>query len=221
MQAAEEKEGLMIIADGPKCKLCRREGMKLMLKGDRCFLDKCALERRSYAPGQHGAFMRRKKIGSGYAEQLREKQKTKRIYNMQEKQFLNTFKKASRKGGVTGENFLQMLELRLDNTVYRMGFAPSRNAAKQLVTHHHFLVNDRKTNIPSYILKEGDIVQVTEKSKKLDIIHASLKSSKRGTGVDWVKVDKVKLTGTVVALPVRDQIPTPINEQLIVELYSK
>ena len=142
-------------------------------------------------------------------------------FNIKSSYPLNFFKKANRKEGVTGENFLQMLECRLDNVVFRMGFAPSRNAARQLVAHNHFLLNDRKTNIPSCVLKEGDIVQVAERSKKLDTIHSSLKSSKRGPGVEWVSVDKVKLTGKVVSLPTRVQIPTPVNEQLIVELYSK
>jgi small subunit ribosomal protein S4 len=211
----------MIVANGPKCKLCRREGMKLMLKGDRCFLEKCAFERRSYAPGQHGTYSKRKKVGSDYAEQLREKQKAKRIYGMQEVQFRNFFHKAARQEGHTGDNFLRMLERRLDNVVYRMGFAPSRNAARQLVRHSHFLINGRKANIPSALVYEGDVVSVAEGSKKLEVVHAALKSSKTGTVADWLEVDKVKLVGKVVTIPGRDQIPTLVNEQLIVELFSK
>ncbi|MFH0919714.1 MAG: 30S ribosomal protein S4 [Fibrobacterota bacterium] len=209
-------------AASPKCKLCRREGVKLMLKGDRCFLDKCAIESRNYAPGQHGANARRKKLGGGsYAEQLREKQKIKRTYGMQEGQFRNLFQKATRLKGMTGENFLRLLELRLDNIAFRMGFAHSRRAARQLVAHGHFLVNGRRVNIPSYTLKAGDRVNVSEQSQKLVAIHASLQSSRRGGGVEWLNVDKVKLAGSVVSIPSRDQIPTPVNEQLVVELYSK
>src|SRR5512137_2582470 len=187
----------MIALKGPKCKLCRREGMKLMLKGDRCFLEKCAFERRAYAPGQHGVMGRRKKVGSDYAEQLREKQKTKRIYGIEERQFRKLFAIARRKTGVTGTTFLQLLECRLDNVVFRMGFAPSRNTARQLVSHGHFLVNNRKVNIPSLELKANDVLTVDEPSKKLEAIHAALKSSKRGEVPDWLRVDKVKLSGQI------------------------
>ena len=211
----------MIVLKGPKCKLCRREGMKLMLKGDRCFLEKCAFERRAYAPGQHGVMARRKKVGSDYAEQLREKQKTKRIYGIEERQFRKLFAVAQRKTGVTGTTFLQLLECRLDNVVFRMGFAPSRNTARQLVSHGHFLVNGRQVNIPSFILKANDTVAVDEPSKQLEIIHLALKSGKRGEVPEWLRVDKVKLSGQVVSVPSREQIATPVNEQLIVELYSK
>lgn len=205
-----------------KCKLCRREGVKLMLKGDRCFLDKCAIETRNYAPGQHGANARRKKLGGGsYAEQLREKQKIKRTYGMQEGPFRNLFVKAARMKGMTGENFLRLLELRLDNIAFRMGFAPSRRAARQLVDHGHFLVNGRRVTVPSYTLCAGDQVTVGEKSNKLNVIHAALQSARRGSGVEWLNVDKVKLAGSVVSIPSRDQIPTPVNEQLVVELFSK
>lgn len=209
-------------ATGSKCKLCRREGMKLMLKGERCFLDKCAIETRNYAPGQHGANARRKKlVGGSYAEQLREKQKIKRIYGLREKQCRNFFAKAVRLKGITGEVFLQLLERRLDNVVYRMGFAPSRVAARQLVKHGHFLVNGEKSNIPSMLLSAGDSITVAEKSSKVDLIHNALKSSRRGNPLDWISVDKVKLSGAVMTLPTRDQIPTPVNESLVVELYSK
>ena len=212
----------MSSAISPKCKLCRREGVKLMLKGDRCFLDKCAFETRSYAPGQHGANARRKRLGGGsYAEQLREKQKIKRTYGMEEGQFRNLFDKALHMKGMTGENFLRLLELRLDNIAFRMGFAPSRRSARQLVGHGHFQVNGRRVNVPSFTLKAGDTVTVSEQSNKLNVIHAALQSSRRGSGVEWLNVDKVKLTGSVIAVPSRDQIPTPVNEQLVVELFSK
>jgi small subunit ribosomal protein S4 len=212
----------MSAASGAKCKLCRREGMKLMLKGERCYLDKCAIETRNYAPGQHGAMARRKKlVGGSYAEQLREKQKIKRIYGLREQQCRNFFQRAVRIKGVTGEVFLQLLERRLDNMVYRMGFAPSRESARQLVRHSHFRVNGKKVNIPSFLVGAGDIISVAEKSAKIDLIHAALKSSHRGSPLDWISVDKVKLTGSLVSLPSRDQVPTPVNEQLVVELYSK
>ncbi|OGJ88101.1 MAG: 30S ribosomal protein S4 [Candidatus Raymondbacteria bacterium RifOxyA12_full_50_37] len=211
----------MIVSNGPQCKLCRREGAKLMLKGNRCYLDKCAMERRDYAPGQHGAVQRRKKSSSGFAEQLREKQKIKRMYGLREQQFRNTFKKAVRMPGVTGENFLRILELRLDNIVFRMGFAPSRNAARQLVKHGHFLVNGKKVDIPSFQLRAGDVVSIKERSRKVEVVHAALSNQGRGVSIDWIQVDKVKLSGTVAAVPTRDQIPTPVNELLVVELYSK
>ncbi len=196
--------------------------MKLMLKGDRCFMDKCAVETRNYAPGQHGANAKRKKmVGGSYPEQLREKQKIKRIYGMREQQFRNFFAKAVKKRGVTGEVFLQLLERRLDNIVYRMGFAPSRVAARQLVRHGHFTVNGIKVDVPSYQVGVGDKVSVSEKSRKVEIVQLALKSSKRGVVLDWLSVDKVGLSGSIVSLPSRDQIPTPVNEQLVVELYSK
>ena len=212
----------MSTLNGAKCKLCRREGMKLMLKGERCYLDKCAIETRNYAPGQHGANARRKKmVGGSYSEQMREKQKIKRIYGMREQQFRNFFAKAIKKRGVTGEVFLQLLERRLDNIVYRMGFAPSRVTARQLVRHGHFSVNGKKVDVPSFQVNVGDAVSVCEKSKKVEIVQSALKSARRGTLPDWLNVDKVNLTGTVISLPLRDQIPTPVNEQLVVELYSK
>jgi len=196
--------------------------MKLMLKGERCYLDKCAIETRNYAPGQHGANARRKKIvGGSYAEQLREKQKIKRIYGMRESQFRIFFKKAARLKGVTGELFLQLLERRLDNIIYRMGFAPSRVTARQLVRHGHFMVNGKKVDVPSFVVKAGDMISVGEKSQKAEIVHQALKSARRGAPLDWINVDKVKLSGTIMTLPSRDQIPTPVNEQLVVELYSK
>ena len=193
-----------------------------MLKGERCYLDKCAIESRNYAPGQHGATSRRKKMtGGSYAEQLREKQKIKRIYGVRETQFHNFFDKAVRIKGVTGEVFLQLLERRLDNIVFRMGFAPSRVTARQLVRHGHFTVNGHRVDVPAYVVDAGDTVAVSEKSKKVDIIQAALKSSRRGGTLDWLNVDKVGLTGSIMTLPTREQIPTPVNEQLVVELYSK
>lgn len=201
------------------CRLCRREGAKLFLKGRRCFTDKCAFEKRGYAPGQHGHFTRRKT--SDYGLQLREKQKVRRTYGVLERQFRGYFEKAAREKGITGENLLQMLERRLDNIVYRLGFAPSRKAARQLVRHGHLLVNDRKVNIPSYLVRVGDIVQVREKSRNLAIIHDSLKDAGRRPELPWLRVDKVKLRGEVLQLPSREDIGMPFEEHLIVALYSK
>lgn len=198
------------------CRLCRREGQKLFLKGERCYSAKCAIEKRNYAPGQHG--QSRKKT-SEYGLQLREKQKAKRFYGMQETQFRNLFEKAERKKGKTGENLLIFLETRLDNVVFRLGFASSRKEARQLVTHGHFLVNGKKVDIPSYTVVEGDVIKVKEKSasspkfKEIKDMSISVPS--------WVTVDVEKLEGKVVALPRREDIDTPIAEHLIVELYSK
>ena len=198
------------------CKLCRREGQKLFLKGERCYSTKCALEKRNYAPGQHG--QSRKKM-SDYGTQLREKQKTKRFYGMQETQFRNLFDKASRKKGITGENLLILLESRLDNVVFRLGFASSRKEARQLVTHNHFTVNGKKVNIPSYEVKAGDVIKVKEKStnspKFKEVKEMSI------TVPSWLTVDVEKLEGKVVSLPTRSEIDTPVAEHLIVELYSK
>ena len=198
------------------CRLCRREGQKLFLKGERCYSPKCAIERRNYAPGQHG--QRRNKM-SDYGTQLREKQKTKRFYGMQETQFRNLFDKASRKKGITGENLLILLESRLDNVVFRLGFASSRKEARQLVTHNHFTVNGKKVNIPSYEVKAGDVIKVKEKStnspKFKEVKEMSI------TVPSWLTVDVEKLEGKVVSLPTRSEIDTPVAEHLIVELYSK
>jgi len=204
---------------GPVCKLCRREGMKLFLKGARCLTEKCAFERRAYSPGQHGQNMRRK--SSEYGIQLREKQKTRRIYGILERQFHSYFVKASQKKGVTGENLLQLLECRLDNLVYRLGFAPSRVAARQLVRHSHFLVNGKRVNIPSFEVRPGSVISVSEKSQNLDIIRGSLKDAGKGQELDWLRLDKVKLEGQLLEVPKRTQIPTLVQEQMIVELYSK
>lgn len=200
------------------CKLCRRESEKLFLKGSRCLSEKCALERRGYPPGQHGQNIRRKV--SEYGLQLREKQKVRRIYGVLERQFHSYFEKAERKKGITGENLLQMLECRLDNVVYRLGFAPSRKAARQLVRHRHLTINGRVIDIPSYNVRVGDIIRVKDKSKSLDIIHMSLKES-RGEEIPWLRLNKAGLEGELLELPKRDEIPTPAQEQLIVELYSK
>ena len=204
---------------GPSCKLCRREGMKLFLKGKRCHMDKCSFDRRSYAPGMHGQNMRRKP--SEYALQLREKQKTKRIYGVLENQFRTYYSKAARRKGVTGELLLQMLECRLDNMIYRLGFAPSRKSARQLVRHRHIAVNGRTVDIPSFQVSPGDTVQVREKSRQLQLVHDALKRTGDAGQSAWLSVDKVNLSGTLVEYPKRDDIPTPVEEQLIVELYSK
>ncbi len=200
------------------CRLCRRENLKLFLKGERCYTEKCAIDRRNYPPGQHG--QSRKKF-SDYGTQLREKQKVKRLYGILENQFRNTFKEADRQKGITGEILLSLLERRLDNTVYRLGFANSRNEARQLVKHSHFLVNQTKVNIPSYLVKPGDIIQLREKSKKVVRILESLEGVARRGVPQWLELDKEQLKGSVKALPTREDITIPIQEKLIVELYSK
>ena len=201
---------------GPSCRLCRREGQKLFLKGERCYSGKCALEKRSYAPGQHG---QGRKKSSDYGLQLREKQKAKRFYGLQETQFRNLFEKAAAKKGITGENLLIMLETRLDNVVFRMGLASSRKEARQLVTHGHFTVNGKKADIPSMQLKAGDVVAVKEKSTS----SPKFKEIKEMTisTPEWVSIDTDKLTGKVLSMPTRAMIDTPVAEHLIVELYSK
>lgn len=201
---------------GPSCRLCRREGQKLYLKGDRCYSDKCALDRRQSAPGQHGA--RRAKL-SGYGTQLREKQKVKRYYGMIEGQFRESYENAVKKPGIAGENMLRALELRFDSVVYRLGFASSRKEARQLVGHNHFTLNGKKANIPSMALKVGDVIEVKEKSKT----SAKFKelAEKAPTTPKWVESDFEKLVGKIVALPTREDIDLPIEEHLIIELYSK
>lgn len=201
------------------CKLCRREGMKLFLKGTKCYSQKCPFEKRGFAPGQHGRTKRFKQ--SEYGMQLREKQKVRRIYGILEKQFRRYFQIADRKKGITGENLLRLLEQRLDNVVYRMGFAPSRKAARQLVRHRHFMINGHVVDIPSCHVSAGDEVQVREKSKKLDIIHSSMRRVKEGKQLPWLSLDKAKLAGTLLEAPNRADIPITVNESLIVELYSK
>ena len=201
---------------GPSCRLCRREGQKLFLKGERCYSGKCAMEKRSYAPGQHG---QGRKKSSDYGLQLREKQKAKRFYGLQETQFRNMFEKAAAKKGITGENLLIMLETRLDNVVFRMGLASSRKEARQLVTHGHFTVNGKKADIPSMQLKAGDVVAVKEKSTSSPKFK-EIKEMTISTPA-WVTIDTQKLEGKVLAMPTREQIDTPVAEHLIVELYSK
>jgi small subunit ribosomal protein S4 len=200
------------------CKLCRREKQKLFLKGQKCYTDKCPVENRNYPPGQHGV-SRRSKI-SEYGVQLREKQKIKRIYGLLETQFRNYFEKANKAKGITGENLVLLLERRLDNVVFRLGFASSRKQARQLIRHRHIMVNDGLVDIPSYILAPGDIIKIKDKSKKLDAIHNSLKRVKDHT-YSWLSVDKASLSGTFIQVPVRGDVPLNANEQLVVELYSK
>jgi len=203
----------------PSCRLCRRERQKLFLKGTKCFTEKCPVERRGFPPGQHGQ-SRRSKI-SEYGVQLREKQKIRRMYGLMETQFRNYFEKALRQTGRTGETLVKMLERRFDNVVYRMGFAPSRKAARQLITHGHFLVNSKSVDIPSYLLKPGDAIQVREKSRKMDMIHSSMKRMKDTAMLPWLNLDKAAMAGTFLNVPERADIPLNADEQLIVELYSK
>ena len=203
---------------GPVCRLCRREGEKLFLKGSRCMTEKCAIERRSYPPGQHG--QARQRI-SDYSTQLREKQKLRRIYGLQERQFRGIFERAERQSGVTGEALLQLLERRLDNVAYRLGFGSSRKEARQLVGHGHVTVNGRKLNVPGALVKAGDVVEVRERSRMLVPIQAAL-DAVDGRGIpDWLELDKATFRGTVRALPTKDKIVLPVNEQLVVELYSR
>ncbi len=204
---------------GSSCRLCRRENLRLFLKGDRCYGDKCSFERRAYPPGQHG--QRRGGKFSDYRVQLREKQKIKRIYGVLEKQFRGTYYRAERQKGITGTNLLLLLESRLDNMVYRMGFATSRNQARQTVRHNHFLVNNKKVNIPSYLVKPGDIVEVKEKSRNFTFIKEAMETVVRRGIPDWIEIDKGNFKGTLKALPNREDLTMPVQEQLVVELYSK
>jgi small subunit ribosomal protein S4 len=203
---------------GSVCRVCRREGLKLFFKGDRCYTEKCAFERRGYAPGEHGHS--RKKF-SDYGTQLREKQKLKRMFGLLEKQFRGYFEKADQKRGITGTHLLVFLESRLDNIVYRMGFATSRTEARQFVRHGHFRVNGRKVNIPSFLIKKGDVIELREKSKKVIPILESMETVARRGVPPWLELDKENFRGIVKALPTRDDITMPIQEQLVVELYSK
>jgi small subunit ribosomal protein S4 len=203
---------------GSVCRMCRREGLKLFFKGDRCYTEKCAFERRGYAPGEHGHS--RKKF-SDYGTQLREKQKLKRMFGLLEKQFRGYFEKADQKKGITGTTLLVFLESRLDNMVYRIGFATSRTEARQFVRHGHFKVNGRKVNIPSFLIKKGDVIELREKSKKVLPILESLETVARRGVPPWLELDKENFRGVVKALPTRDDITMPIQEQLVVELYSK
>ncbi len=200
----------------PQCKQCRREGEKLFLKGDRCLTDKCSVERRSYAPGEHG---RGRIKQSEYLLQLREKQKARRYYQLLEKQFHHYYEEASRRQGITGENLLRMLELRLDNVVYRLGFGASRRQSRQLVRHAHFFVNGKKVDIPSYQLKPDDVVSLRPDSKAVETVRAA--TDLTSSVAPWLLADHDNLTGKILRAPERDEIDTPVQEQLIVELYSK
>jgi len=203
---------------GSVCRQCRRENIKLFLKGDRCFSDKCSFDRRGYPPGQHG----QKRIKhSDYGMQLREKQKVRRIYGISEKQFRIIFKKADRQKGITGTNLLSILETRLDNTVFRLGFVNSRNQGRHFVRHNHFTVNGKKVNIPSFQVKKGDVIELREKSKKVQTIADSLEAIVRRGVPQWLEINKDNFKGQVLAIPTREDITLPIQEQLIIELYSK
>ena len=203
---------------GSVCRLCRREGAKLFLKGSRCYSKKCAFERRPTPPGQHG--VRRRKVGD-YGLQLREKQKVRRTYSVLERQFKNYFDAAEARPGVTGENLLRLLELRLDNAVFRMGFATSRAAARQLVAHGHFAVNGRPTNVPSFQLKSGDRVEVRESHREREPFKVAKETLRSHQPPDWLSIDAAKLSGSVLDQPRRDQMPLDLNEQLVVEYYSR
>ncbi|TFH25330.1 MAG: 30S ribosomal protein S4 [Myxococcales bacterium] len=203
----------------PVCRLCRREGMKLFLKGERCFTDKCAIERRNYAPGQHGQGRRRKV--SEYAVQLREKQRLKRMYGLLEKQFKKYFTMAERSRKVTGEALLEFLERRLDNMVYRLGMARSRAEARQLVRHRHFTVNGKRVDIPSYLVEPGDVISVCEKSRSKATFKQAMELTERKGVPAWLEIDAAAFTGKVVKTPGREDLTIPVNERLVVELYSK
>lgn len=204
---------------GDKCRQCRREGEKLFLKGSRCYTEKCAIERRAYAPGEHGKDRRSKE--TNYGQQLRMKQKARRIYRILEAQFRNYFTKAERQKGVTGTNLLLLLERRLDNLTYRLGFAPSRTAARQLVRHRHIEVNGRVVDIPSFSVRVGDEVRVRQGSKEMVAIQSSLEANKAREMLSWLTLDAEKMAGRMLEYPTRGNIPTKISESLIVELYSK
>ncbi|MGI9628595.1 MAG: 30S ribosomal protein S4 [Longimicrobiales bacterium] len=206
---------------GPVCKRCRREGQKLFLKGIKCYTEKCPVDRRQYPPGQHGPASVRRRKQSEYSVQLREKQKVKRIYGLQEQQFRNLFKYAANRPGVTGENLVVALESRLDNVVFRMGFASSRKAARQLVRHRHVEVNGHTVDIPSYVVSAGDEIALRGKSKELELVEASLGARSRPQLLDWLALDEAKRVGRMVRVPTRGDIPLAAQEQLIVELYSK
>lgn len=206
---------------GPVCRQCRREGTKLFLKGTKCFTEKCPVERRPYAPGQHGQSTGRRRKISEYAKQLREKQKIKRIYGLTERQFRNTFERVNNMPGITGHNLLAALESRLDNMIYRMGFAPSRRAARQLIRHRHVEVNGQTVDVPSFAVSPGQAVRVREGSRELTLVAAALEQAARGASPSWLAVDKETFTGRMLELPTRQSIPVAAQEQLVVELYSK
>jgi small subunit ribosomal protein S4 len=206
---------------GPSCRQCRREGTKLFLKGTKCFTEKCPVERRPYAPGAHGQNTARRRKVSEYAKQLREKQKIKRIYGVSERQFRNTFEKVTTLPGVTGHNLLAALESRLDNMVYRMGFAASRKAARQLIRHRHVEVNQKSVDVPSFLVQPGQEIRMRMKSRELAVVAAALEVAARGATPSWLAVDKDSLSGRMLERPQRQMIPIAAQEQLVVELYSK
>ena len=209
----------MGVYHGPKCKLCRREGIRLYLKGERCYTEKCAIETRAYPPGEHGQSRRRKE--TPYGLQLREKQKARRIYGVMERQFRNYYEKAARRQGVTGEILLQMLETRLDNVVCRVGMAASHWGARELISHRHFLVNGRIVDIPSYQVRPGDVITVRPGSQKVAAIVENFANRRQTEDPGWLEINDKEVTARVLQVPSREQIPVPIQEQLIVELYSK
>ncbi len=206
---------------GPSCRQCRREGTKLFLKGTKCFTEKCPVERRPYAPGQHGQATARRRKVSEYAKQLREKQKIKRIYGLSELQFRNTFERVSTQQGITGHNLLAALESRLDNVIYRMGFAPSRKAARQLIRHGHVEVKQRRMDVPSYQVRPGEEIRVRESARELPLVVGAMDQASRGAPLAWIAVDKESFSGRMLEKPQRQSIPIAAQEQLVVELYSK
>jgi small subunit ribosomal protein S4 len=206
---------------GPSCRQCRRETTKLFLKGTKCFTEKCPVERRPYPPGQHGQSTSRRRKSSEYSKQLREKQKIKRIYGVSEKQFRNTFEKVSKQPGITGHNLLAALESRLDNMVYRMGFAPSRKAARQLIRHRHLEINGKTVDIPSYMVAPGQEVRVRQKSREMILVQGAMEQATRGASPSWLAVDRSTYSGRMLERPSRPNIPIAAQEQLVVELYSK
>ena len=206
---------------GPSCKQYRREGTKLFLKGTKCFTEKCPVERRPYAPGQHGQNQARRRKSSEYAKQLREKQKIKRIYGISEQQFRNTFEKVSSLPGITGHNLLAALESRLDNMIYRMGFAASRKAARQLIRHRHVEINSKRVDIPSYSVAPGEEVKIRQASREVQPILAAMEQASRGASLSWLAVDRDTFSGRMLERPSRPNIPIAAQEQLVVELYSK
>jgi small subunit ribosomal protein S4 len=206
---------------GPSCRQCRREGTKLFLKGTKCFTEKCPVERRPYAPGQHGQNTARRRKSSEYSKQLREKQKIKRIYGVSERQFRNTFERVATLPGITGHNLLAALESRLDNVLYRMGFAASRKAARQLIRHRHVEINQKTVDVPSYLVDPGEEVRVRMKSREMVSIMAAMDQSSRGAPLSWIAVDRDTFSGRMLERPQRTSIPIAAQEQLVVELYSK
>ena len=206
---------------GPSCRQCRREGTKLFLKGTKCFTEKCPVERRPYAPGQHGQNTARRRKTSEYAKQLREKQKIKRIYGLSERQFRNTFERVTTLPGITGHNLLAALESRLDNMVYRMGFAASRKAARQIIRHRHIEINGKSVDVPSYLVKPGEEIRLRQKSREIVAVQVAMDQSSRGAPLSWLAVDRTSFSGRMLERPARANIPIAAQEQLVVELYSK